>query len=303
MTNINDFKLGADPEFFVEKEGKPVSAYNLIPGTKSDPYFVNKGAIQVDGMALEFNIQPATNREAWNSNLKTVLTELRTRVPSEYQFKIEPVAQFGIDYIEQQPEEAKKLGCTPDFNAYTGEENPSPNADFPFRTASGHIHVGWTNGMDPLDEEHYDACRMMVKQLDTLLGMASLVWDKDTTRRELYGKAGAFRPKTYGVEYRVLSNSWLALPWARSMVFGVARRAFADLLKGIKYWEYFSQKEIQDVINTSNTKRAYEIAMGIGLPKTSEWSQSYHKWYVEQQHPDYIQDQFNKWVGFDAKLS
>ena len=29
-----DFKIGADPEFFVKKFGKLVSAYGLIPGSK-----------------------------------------------------------------------------------------------------------------------------------------------------------------------------------------------------------------------------------------------------------------------------
>ena len=49
--------IGADPELFVKKDGVVVSGHDLIQGTKADPFPVQDGAVQVDGMALEFNIE------------------------------------------------------------------------------------------------------------------------------------------------------------------------------------------------------------------------------------------------------
>ncbi len=44
---------------------------------------------------------------------------------------------------------------------------------------------------------------------DLFLGLPSAGADKQGKRRELYGKAGRYRPTSYGIEYRVLSNYWL----------------------------------------------------------------------------------------------
>ena len=41
----------------------------------------------------------------------------------------------------------------------------------------------------------------------------------------MYGKAGAFRPKTYGVEYRTLSNAWLFSKKLQSFVYRGVQRA------------------------------------------------------------------------------
>lgn len=202
--------MGCDPELFVvNKEGKPRSAFGLVPGTKETPHKVNKGAIQVDGMALEFNIDPASTEDEWVENISTVLQELRDATPSTFDFHIKPSVRFHSAHLKAQPEEAKELGCTPDLNAYTGEENPKPNANTTLRTASGHIHIGFTEGADVNSEEHRMRCFTLAKHLDLFLGLRSLEWDKDTKRRQLYGNPGAIRIKPYGLEYRVLSNAWL----------------------------------------------------------------------------------------------
>ncbi len=213
-----NFKIGADPEFFVKRFGKLVSAHGLIPGNKDEPFPVHKGAVQVDGMALEFNIDPAENYQQFEDNMSTVLDTIQGMIPG-YEMFVEPVADFGSEYIAAQPLEASQLGCNPDYNAYTKQPNPRPDANTPFRTASGHVHIGWTSGVNPDDPNHFEACCALTKALDVHLGIPSLVWDDDDRRRSLYGAAGAFRPKSYGMEYRVLSNKWINSPRLRRCVY------------------------------------------------------------------------------------
>lgn len=229
--NGRNFTIGADPEFFVKNFGKLVSAYGLIPGSKEVPFKVPKGAVQVDGMALEFNIDPAEDYEAFEDNMTSVMSSIIGMVPG-YEIFVEPVADFGAEYIQSQPDEAKILGCSPDFNAYTKMANPIPNGETPFRTASGHVHIGWTDEpVDVEDESHLEACRALTKSLDLWLGLPSMLWDGDDRRRSLYGAAGAFRPKPYGMEYRVLSNKWISNPLYRKTVYYNTIEAIKETFK------------------------------------------------------------------------
>lgn len=225
-----DLLIGADPEVFVQQNGKFVSAHGLVNGTKEAPYKVERGAVQVDGMALEFNIDPAANAKEFSKNIKTVMEILDGMVP-DHTLNPVPTATFGMDYMRTQPEEALELGCEPDFNAWdNGNVNTKPNGDVDFRTGAGHIHIGWTKDVDITDPDHLDACMTVVKQLDWSLGIMSTRYDKDEKRRELYGDWGAFRPKPYGVEYRVLSNAWLKDPklvdWVYRTVIDAVQRLY-----------------------------------------------------------------------------
>ena len=133
--------VGADPEVFVSHNGKIISGYGLIPGTKTAPFAVNGGAVQVDGMALEFNIDPAETEEEFLHSIGSVLNQMREMIP-EHQLILEAVANFDEAYMKTLPEEALLLGCDPDFNAWEQCQNNPPNAASTMRTAAGHIHVG-----------------------------------------------------------------------------------------------------------------------------------------------------------------
>lgn len=257
--------VGADPELFVRKDGIPSSAHGLIPGTKKAPFLVERGAVQVDGMALEFNIDPASDAVQFESNISTVLKTLASMVP-EYRLDISPSMIFPKEVMEVQPEEALELGCEPDYNAYTEGVNPSPEAHETMRVAGGHVHVGFIEGADITDENYLMNCRVLVRQLDVYLGLPSVVLDDDNLRRSMYGKAGSFRPKSYGLEYRVLSNFWIRHPNLTRWVFNNTRKAVEDLKAGINLAAEYPEV-IQNAIDLGDNELALQMINRIDM----EW--------------------------------
>jgi hypothetical protein len=225
------FTFGCDPEIFIKDENGKYVCPDFIPGTKAEPHKVNLGAVQRDGMAAEFNIDPVSSFNDWNRNIVEVMRQLRGMLPKGYTFDISPSVRFTQDVFDNAPDDAKELGCTPDFNAWTGELTPTPNTDNDplLRCAGGHVHIGWSDGNDVTDPQHMANCIDLTKQLDWYLGGWALRIDKDADRRKLYGLAGAFRPKDYGVEYRTLSNFWIGSKEHRLLVWNRMVTAIASM--------------------------------------------------------------------------
>lgn len=259
---MDGFTFGCDPEMFVrDHNGRHVSAAGLLPGTKEEPYKVDGGAVQVDGMAAEFNIDPVTTFEEFNSNISKVVKQMEKMLPTGYTFDYSPAVNFDKEVFEDAPDEAKELGCSPDYNAWTGGVNPPPSCPTsPYlRTASGHLHIGWTDGAEQSDIQHLANCNDLVKQLDYYLGGWSLKIDPDMRRRRLYGKAGACRYKPYGVEYRVLSNFWVPTRDRRLNVWNRMQQALWDMSKlyiperAKKYNEFIITAINEGIVNPAMT--------------------------------------------------
>jgi hypothetical protein len=207
-------------------------------------------------MALEFNIDPAASEDEFCINVQEVLNTMKRMVP-DYEVVAVPVADFTMDYLKQQPKEALELGCDPDYNAWSGMANPRPDGERPMRTASGHVHIGWSDKENSQDGNHIERCRMAARQMDFYLGLPSLMYDADVRRREMYGKAGAMRIKPYGVEYRTLSNAWLNSKDLIAWVYRATQRGMQELLNGNDLSKKYG--DIQDIINSSNVKKAKAI--------------------------------------------
>lgn len=262
--------VGADPELFIRNpnNGDFVSAHDKVPGTKYEPFKVPSGAIQVDGTALEFNIDPAATVDEFVNNINAVRATLNSYVPG-YNVVAEPVAYFGEQYFTWEvPSHAKELGCEPDFCGWTRDMNPRPDPGFvPMRTASGHIHIGWTEGADVYDKAHFEYCAKVARQMDYYLGVPSLLWDQDSTRRKLYGKAGAFRPKPYGVEYRVLSNRWLDSDALMRWVYDAVQQGMGTALNGVWAEDKYGDRAQYIIDNNLINWQARYPELDLGLRK------------------------------------
>lgn len=260
---MSQILIGCDPEVFVKQGGLFKSAFGLIKGDKKNPQKVPYGAVQVDGMALEFNIDPADTEKQFCINVQEVFNYMKKMVP-DYEVVATPVAHFDKEYMAIQPEAALELGCDPDFNAWdNGMPNPRPDGNRPMRTASGHVHIGWTSDENIEDENHRYRANLIVKNLDFTLGLASLEYDTEVERREMYGKAGACRYKSYGVEYRTLSNAWLRSEKLMAWVFRAAKAGVERTMAGDFMFERHG--DIQAIINTSDVKAARKIIKKEGL--------------------------------------
>lgn len=256
---VPNILIGTDPELFVQQNNKYMSAHGLIPGSKEAPYPVNNGAVQVDGMALEFNTDPADTEDGFIFNINSVMAQLKSMVPG-YEVVTHATAVFDHDYMASQPAEALELGCDPDYNAYSGDMNQPPDNTTNMRTAAGHVHVGWTE--DAGGPEHITLCRQLTRQLDLYLGVPSVILDPDTDRRKMYGQAGAFRPKTYGVEYRVLSNFWLQDEELMRWVFQGVHHALKSIKRGVEADYYYPQQ----AITHSDTKLSEMLIAQYDIP-------------------------------------
>lgn len=238
------YTKGADPELFLRNTttGEFVSSVGLIGGSKDFPMPIGEGcAVQEDNVAVEFNIPPCKSAEDFVKSINYNIEYLTARAKElGLELCIQPSAKFSDKELDSDA--ARQFGCEPDYNAWKdGAQNPRPKADNPnLRSAGGHIHVEVADGLNCLD---------VVKAMDLFVGCMMLEFDNDVDRRQLYGKAGAFRKKSYGVEYRTASNMWIASDERIRWAWEQTEKALQFVRDGNKFDEddaYLIQKCINE---------------------------------------------------------
>ena len=238
-------KIGADIEYFaVNNENEVVSAIGLIGGTKDAPLWVTNGNLQEDNISAEMATIPCSTADEFSTSIFSLRKELDGKLREHGLTSMcSPYHVFTLQELHSFGRKATILGCDPDYNAYTGMRNSSPNGNRnTMRTNSGHVHFSYTN-----PEE--DLTRDIVLNMDYLLGLWSVLVDTDDARRVLYGKAGSYRPKEYGGEYRSLSSFWTTTKNNIDFVYNMTKKAveggkeMADKFLEIDY------DEVEDAIN------------------------------------------------------
>ena len=252
--------LGCDPEIFLaDVNGRLKASCGLIGGSKEHPLPLPIGdgyAVQEDNVALEFNIPPAPNAKAFIESIGRAMDFLSFDAESRYGFKLINSSAASFPDEELLSPAARVFGCDPDYNAWTGKRNPKPKAaDRNLRSCGGHVHVGF-------DKQQVELLHL-IKCMDLYLGVPSVLMDKGELRKELYGKAGAFRDKKYGGEYRTLSNFWVFDERLRQWVWDNTEKAVYAAMTRFAVDDY--KDSILDAIDNNNKEAAVYLKQQLNL--------------------------------------
>lgn len=242
--------FGTDPEFLIiDSENKPQSAIDVIKNHQTDPISVNGNNFYYDNVLAECTVKPGKSKDEFIENVREAIKDYAEIVKP---YRISPTPSVYFPKIMLQNSEAQKINCNPDMCAYTFQSFKIPESVFQtetLRTCGGHIHLGENHAVE---NETGPEPIYTVYMLDLFLGTASLFLDKDplsTTRRSLYGQAGRFRKKEYGIEYRSLSNFWLKSPELTSLICDLCEFCVKFIEDGRvnEYWSFDEEEYYRNV--------------------------------------------------------
>lgn len=261
---IVEFLIGSDPEVFLQdRETKEiVSAIPYVMGDKHEPYQIPdlpKGCcIQTDNIMVEYCLPATKSPEEFVENLELCKQFTNDIIPANLEVVIKASGRLNEKYLKDK--KSQQFGCDPDFNAWAdGFQNESPSNKTNLRTCGGHIHIGYNN-------HSMDKSMQLIKALDIFLGVPSILLDPDKERKKMYGKAGAFRFKDYGVEYRSLSNFWIKdLELVKWTFAGVQNAINFVNRKLVNKLTDTQQNEIETCINTGDEALSHKLMNEFGL--------------------------------------
>jgi hypothetical protein len=261
--NKFNITLGADPETFICDDKEIVSAEGLTEGgTKKEPKMISEEghAIQEDGIMFEYNIPPCKTEEEWVNAHKFCIDYLEI-LANVNGFKLSGEVSGVVNKKYLKSLQATTFGCEPDFNVYAKSINEAPDNNTNLRCAGGHVAFGYDNPEFPTSEK-------IVKAFDMFVTLPALFKDNDTRRRELYGKAGSFRVKDFGVECRALSNFWIKSEENMRWVYRQSIKAIECVLNNEidELIELYSE-QVREAIDTANLELATKLLININSEK------------------------------------
>lgn len=256
---IVEFKnIGSDPEFAItDGEGKYLPSFLFFEGTKDHPEDMGGGfSILKDNLLVEGNIPPSDNKEEFIDSMG-FLKEIINAGLSPHGAKLVCVdlAAYDEEFIDTP--EGQEFGCQPSLNAYMHGECPAEQLRGLKRPAGMHVHIGLKYGRSVFKKHEVNEC--VVKAMDFFLGIPSDRIHSSPERRENYGKLGAYRKTSYGIEFRALGGffaqqkylGWIYDQTVKAIEFCNSAENMEKLMKvdsPSEYWYEFLGIKIEEQI-------------------------------------------------------
>lgn len=226
LVKIVNVSVGCDPELFLKdtKTNKFIPSFYVMKGDKHSPVPITEEGhnIQCDNVMVEYGVPPTKMSEGADKFVEhnlLVQDYLRDKVakPNGLELVIFPSAVFEDDTISS--DKAKEFGCDPDYNVWKGgKPNTVGSPKDGLRTCGGHLHLGY-------DNYNTITSNYIVKALDLFLSVPLVIMEPNNRRKEMYGKAGAYRQQPWGVEYRSTSNYIFSSPELMKWAFNQVKKA------------------------------------------------------------------------------
>ena len=280
-----EITIGSDPEVFLKDPvtDEYIPSPGVIRGSKESPAACNGGAVLSDNAMAEFCTEPALSADEFAYNTKRVFDQLDS-MAQDFGLVTVIAAHAKFNKGSMDSPYLQEFGCDPDFNIWTTKQNRVKADELlrdDIRVAGGHVHIGICDkdtGGCPMDEDE-NLLPRLIRMCDLLLGVPSIMMAQDTVRKKYYGRAGSYRPKPYGAEYRVLNNFWLSSTERMEWVFTNAKRAALIAMDESEYYHMFNKAQeaatsmvtsIPKLINQQNPLEAALFMQAAELPLPSE---------------------------------
>jgi hypothetical protein len=274
-------RFGSDPEFFLVNKKTGLLA----------PLF----EAERDGLAWEPKIIPSSCRDIFGHSVVDTIRQVYLSDNLEFTGNtVEKIAK-GV-----YPKKFLRIGCRTSNNLYIGEENPAESESLRWRASGGHIHIGHPpaflnhpSGILTINLRNNELVYTMVNLFDRIGGLLSTAMchnpEQERLRKKFYGKAGSYRPKTYGIEYRTPTSWDIFFPHNRYILLQGLRLAWFLAVSSFSKTEHIrnkaksmvteirslaSDEEIVDIINNvkkDDALRLIEPTYRIIRPKISDY--------------------------------
>lgn len=269
---------GSDPEIFVIKGGGEqkslLPAFRFLPTQKvaqeAHPqkldfsfHTTNPAYAYRDGFAAECFVQPVSCHGYFVDFLRKALLKVRDAAQNfdrTAKLTIKNTVTIPKSVMESIEDEDAALGCMPSLNAYGDQPDlPTDGRKFLQRFVGGHVHLGIAADVAEKDAEN------IVKGCDIIAGIpaVAIFASIDTpARRKYYGRAGEYRLPKHGIEYRTLSNAWLAAPEVAHLMLNLVRCGAKVGKHGFLKYMNITEDKAREIINSCDVQEARKYVMG-----------------------------------------